>query len=1031
MSDGHGQEERTRLLAADPEQPPEAASLPGVTPDSSPRPTVRARLVTAHEPAPVQGAVPAPGSTVAGRYTVLDLLGQGGMGTVVAAYDARLDRRVALKLLHSMPSEGGSGALEARLLREAQAMARLSHPNVVAAYDTGSLEDGSIFIAMEYVEGQTLRGWCQEKPRTWREVLEAYLAAGSGLAAAHAVGLIHRDFKPDNVLVGRDGRVRVTDFGVARAESSDTPDASPMPLSSLPEVWDKPLTLPGMVVGTPKYIAPELLRGQPADVRSDLFSFCLALYESLYGQPAFPGRTSAERMRARLEGRVSPPPSQSGVPGWVARTVLRGLRATPQERPGSMGALLEMLRSDPAVRRQERLRVAGRAAVAGVVTVLCLALGWQYQQQRQLACAGMEQRLAGIWDGALRDQVRQALLDTRLPYAQDTAERVVAALDGYAGTWVRMRTEVCEASRQAQQPGALAVLQVQCLERRRGQMGALTEVLSGGPDPKLLPKAVQAALSLPPLAYCEDARALTADVPPPEDPAVREKVEALQARVDRLEALDLAGRYTEALALGEPLLPEVAALDYPPLRARALYQVALLRERKADFKGAEALLREALPLAAQGKDDTQAALAASRLLWLVGIKQSRSQEAVLLESLVRATVERADSELVRIRLLHSVGSLRMEMGQYEEARELLERALAMSQRVLGPRHLFVTHLLNTLANLMVDMGRFEESLAPYERVLELRQQLLGPVHPEVALSLSNLGSTLRMAGHYDQARERLEHALAVSEKVHGPEHPEVAHTVNSLGNLLLEMGQFEEARVRFEHALSLRRKSLGPEHMDVSFSLEGLGNALLLLGRLEEARALQQRSLDIRRKAVGPAHMLVGFSLSNLGQVHAAQGRYREARALHARALALLQKAVEPSHPIFLFTLGNLGRALVHLGELDTAGRHLERALELLEKSLGREHPMVADVLLALGEWHLARGQPAEALPRLERALVLARPTVRAEVQFTLAEALRRSGVDSQRARALAAEAQAHYRRLGNSSMLARVSRGLATRARR
>ncbi|HEY0097284.1 MAG TPA: serine/threonine-protein kinase, partial [Archangium sp.] len=226
------------------------------------------------------------------RYVVLDPLGEGGMGMVYAAYDSVLDRKVALKLLPPGDADAGpeatSGSGRARLLREAQAMARLSHPNVVAVYDVHQHE-AQVFMAMELVDGQTLLQWEREQPRGWRELLTAFLAAGRGLAAAHAAGLVHRDFKPTNVLVGKDGRVRVTDFGLARPHNApaelgaDTPapDTGPVKGHSLLELN---LTQRGAVRGTPAYMAPEQFRGATADVRSDQFSFAVSLWEALHGE---------------------------------------------------------------------------------------------------------------------------------------------------------------------------------------------------------------------------------------------------------------------------------------------------------------------------------------------------------------------------------------------------------------------------------------------------------------------------------------------------------------------------------------------------------------------------------------------------------------------------------------------------------------------------------------------------------------------------------------------------------------------------
>lgn len=283
--------------------------------------------------------------TLAGRYEMLEVAGEGGTSVVVAAYDMRLDRRVALKLLR--PREGVDRVeLESRLVREALALARISHPNVVQVYDAGTLEDGSPFLAMEYVEGQTLRSWSKARRRPWREVLAACLAAGRGLAAAHAAGILHRDFKPDNVLVAVNGSVRLADFGLARARPYIEEGPMARGLAPPPAVgWGGIITREGSLPGTLRYLAPELLQKQPADVRSDLYAFCVSLYELLYEQPPFEEQ-AADRS-------VAPPPASSKVPAWVTRALLRGLEEDPRQRPAGMDELLEAL-ARPPPRRSRR-----------------------------------------------------------------------------------------------------------------------------------------------------------------------------------------------------------------------------------------------------------------------------------------------------------------------------------------------------------------------------------------------------------------------------------------------------------------------------------------------------------------------------------------------------------------------------------------------------------------------------------------------------------------------------------------------------
>ncbi|MBP8808985.1 MAG: protein kinase [Kofleriaceae bacterium] len=298
------------------------------------------------------------GDTI-GRYVVLRRIGAGGMGVVFAAYDPQLDRRVALKLLRTGIGLG-EGEARARLVREAQAIAQLSHPHVVAVYDVGTAVGGDVYIAMEFVEGDTLTSWLRAWDRTWREVVAIFLDAGRGLAAAHAVGLLHRDFKPDNVLVGADGRVRVTDFGLARSLMAAAEDGELQPTPELAALRVT-LTATGAVMGTPRYMAPEQLAGKDVSAAADQFSFCVALYEAVYGVHPILGDTAAKM----LEGgaRMRPPPENRRVPTALLAILRRGLDPVPARRFPSMPALLAELTTAIRPPRRRYLVLAGAAAL--------------------------------------------------------------------------------------------------------------------------------------------------------------------------------------------------------------------------------------------------------------------------------------------------------------------------------------------------------------------------------------------------------------------------------------------------------------------------------------------------------------------------------------------------------------------------------------------------------------------------------------------------------------------------------------------
>ncbi|MCB9566691.1 MAG: serine/threonine protein kinase [Myxococcales bacterium] len=275
-----------------------------------------------------------------GRYRVLSQIGRGRMGTVYAAHDPHLDRQVALKVVERDLIElGGSDDAGLRLQREAQVMARLAHPNVVPVFEVGATH-ALVYVAMELVQGHALGEWTQQTPRSWREIVGVYLQAGRGLAAAHQAGIVHRDFKPENILIGADNRVRVVDFGLARP----CPRITPTPGTALAAFWREhdadAEDSSRIVYGTPAYMAPEQHMGQAIDTRADQFAFCVALYEGLYRQRPFAGRTVYAIADNVLSGNVLPPPPGTRVPGWLHNILLRGMSVEPEARYPSMRELL-------------------------------------------------------------------------------------------------------------------------------------------------------------------------------------------------------------------------------------------------------------------------------------------------------------------------------------------------------------------------------------------------------------------------------------------------------------------------------------------------------------------------------------------------------------------------------------------------------------------------------------------------------------------------------------------------------------------
>ena len=344
--------------------------------------------------------------TKIGRFTIVRKLGAGGMGVVYMAYDEQLDRRVAVKLLRSTTSPEA----QARFEREAQAMARLSHPHVVAVYEVGSHE-GETFVAMEFVDGHDLRAWLAAEPRSWPVIVAAFRQAGEGLIAAHEAGVIHRDFKPDNVLIGHDGRVRVADFGLAHGLGETSEPAPDVPEDSQRSL-ELELTRTGMLVGTPAYMPPEQYAGRRTDARGDQFSFCVALWEALHGQRPFVGLTVPELSTAIQAGQIEAPPIDTDVPAWLRTILVRGLAPDPHARWPSMRALLDAIGDDPRVRRR---RIATRVALSLGAVALVGAVYLAISELRHVA-------RARYWN-ALTEDLLELERERGLEQAKDEAMR--------------------------------------------------------------------------------------------------------------------------------------------------------------------------------------------------------------------------------------------------------------------------------------------------------------------------------------------------------------------------------------------------------------------------------------------------------------------------------------------------------------------------------------------------------------------------------------------------------------------------------
>jgi tetratricopeptide (TPR) repeat protein/predicted Ser/Thr protein kinase len=827
-------------------------------------PACRRVVALAAPQAPPEAALPR--GTTWSRYVVLDLLGAGGMGLVYTAWDPELDRRVALKVLQPGRADP---ALRARVQREAQAMARVAHPNVVAVHDVG-VEDGEVFVVMELVQGAHLGAWLQARPREADEVLGVFLQAGRGLAAAHAAGVVHRDFKPENVLVGDDGRVVVTDFGLATANGAALDGARPVGR----------LTEAGAVIGTPAYMAPEQHDGAPVDARSDLFSFCVALWEGLTGQRPYVGRTVTE-LRAAIACRDLQDPGDK-LPTRVRAALERGLSEAPERRQRSMDELLLALAPPPS-----RWRLPAAAAL--LVALSVGATAWVHGQPAR-ACAGAGEGLVAVWSEPQRAEVARAFGDGAV--AQEAARGVVARLDAWGGAWSEMRVDVCRGARVREDvPAPVFEARVRCLDRRLEELRALVRLLSV-PDAELPTIGRRAAWALAPVSRCADVDALLAPIPLPEDPAQREPVEQALRALAEVDALRYAGRYRAGLEQAVALAERAGALGYAPLRAEALEVLGDFQERNGDFAAAAASLREAVLAAERGRDVRRAAHALAELTWVVGHQQSEREEGLQAAAHAEALLEGVGGDLEISALLASNrGAVLLDQGEPARAEQELRRALETRLALYGETHPQVAVALVNLAATLSRQNRPAEALPLIERAAAVYAATVGEHHPLSAQTLLNLADAERELGRFAEGRAHAELARQRVQTALGEEHPLVASAENVLGLVALGEDRFAEACDHLARALLLVERARGPDHPFAAHYGAALGEALYRVGDYDAALVHEQRALDVYTQLGDEA--MRGGALYVLGRTKLALGRRAEARADLEAALALAV-AVEP-----------------------------------------------------------------------------------------------------------------------------------------
>lgn len=830
-----------------------------------------------------------------GRYQLQRQIGRGGMGVVYAALDPELGRTVALKVLRPHGTGGSQQTREARLVREARALARLSHPNVVSVYAVERI-GGVLCIAMEFVRGETLAAWLSAEPRTEAAIVGAFVDAARGLAAAHRNGIVHRDFKPLNVMVGASegrgarGRVRVLDFGLAMTDTSLEETTTQDGAGSF-ESGSGTQTETGTVMGTRGYMAPELREGA-ASAASDQYAFFISLFRALTQRsPKEPPLETIELDR---------------IPGRLRPIVRRGLAKDPGARwPNLDEAADALLRA-----------VAPRWPIAAAATGTVLALAgvaWVSTAHAEPdPCASFDARAESTWSESRVHSIEATLKDAPA-FAVDAWARAAPHLET---AMARLREQGGVACRSAYDRGKLVsrpdAATVLCLQSQLVELDAALGQFEAEPQ---RPQPLDFA-SFAPLRACEQTSEPTVDA------GSRAFEEALAAVRGQLRA----GSYAPAHAAMQELIRQVQSVSPASLRAEAFLLSGRAAQAAGHYEIAETRFQAALGEATTAGTDAVAARTWVALLDLEGRDFGRQAEAKRMLVPARAAIARVpDDARLQADFIATQAMLADRSADPERAIELLHEALAAVPETpeTATRR---AHLLHALARGLRRAGRPAQSMPHAREALKLTRDVLGPRHPEVATRHIAVGTAANLAGDTEAALAAFGAALDIYTEALGPEHPSVAVALHNRGTALAASGQIDDAYADIARAAELDRANLGVDNPGRAQSLYTLAMLQRQRGQADDAQQLMNEALQILSRAWGDDHPDLSYVVGGLADLAAAEGDFDAATKHYARAQALLEPALGASHPRMVYPLLGAGRVALQRDMPTEAVAPLERA---------------------------------------------------------------------------------------------------------
>lgn len=861
------------------------------------------------------GAEPRAGDRL-GAWRIVRTLGRGGMATVYLAEraDGHFEQTVALKVLDGARYRGDAAG---RFAQERQILATLDHPHIARLVDGGTTDGGQPYVVMEYVDGKPIDRYCDDERLTIDQRIRLFELVASAVQYAHGRLIVHRDIKPSNILVTRDGKPKLLDFGIAKLLDTGTPNTAPETRDALHPM-------------TPEYASPEQLRAEPLTIASDVYQLGFLLYQLLTGRTPYACDRRNVAEIVRVVCTVKPlRPSQAAVADESGRVP----SADSVERSAARSSTPERLRK----------RLTGDLDNV-VITALEKDPGRRYPSVFHL-----------------RDDLRRHLggmpVSARQPTIHYRATKFMARHRlAVAGGALLVLAIVAGVSATVWQAGATA--------REAQRAEAALEFLVGlfeSVDPDVtLGDSITAKELL-------DRGVARLDTELPENPVMR------------AEMLSVIGKMYTELGLYEEALPLLEdardAFDWSDERAAGKIasngdRLATVLYELGRYEEAAGTAQHAIGLRREDERTAPAELSASiGNLASVRSQQGFAEEAAALYQEVLDLDRRSGNDRLLASHLSDYSAALYKAGEYAEAQRIGAESLELHRKLYGPAHTLIATSLQNLGTAYMALGEYGTAEELLRESLAMRRQLLGDQHPHVALVLSNLGNVLRNAGRLDEAEAAHREALSIRRAALGESHPDVANTLNSIGVLLYFSARYAEAAETFEQVVPLWRDTYGTRHPNVFTALNNLGAALREAGDYERAEQVLQETLELRREAFGNKHRHVAQSLNNLALLLAENGKSGEAEKLMRQAIAMWRETMGDTHPDVGDGLMSLGRLLLDQDRCMEAEAPLRESFSIRKQTLDADAPMLASTRLYLAECLIKLERGGEAEPLLASSL--------------------------------------------------------------